>query len=206
MIESCNDDNDVRKALFPLSESAAHCVGTDRSCASLAAKAWIDAVAPQVIEKRMPGMIEPELTAESKARDLTIQTLLITDVRESDTARSVDAQAPSPAIGLQIKSCTSRHALPGGPPERCFHRVHIMLPTQSVAADTCPRKRRDVAMMNHGVAGTEYDDACSRPLSTRHTTPPGRVFRSVDRRREAELRNNLASEFAPVRSAPAAER
>jgi len=69
VIESCNDDNDVRKALFPLSESADHCVGADRSRAFLAAKAWIDEFAPQVIEKRMPGMIEPELTAESNARD-----------------------------------------------------------------------------------------------------------------------------------------
>jgi len=53
----------------------------------LAAKAWIDEVALQVIEIRMPGMIEPELTAGSNAQDLTIRTLLITGVRESDTAR-----------------------------------------------------------------------------------------------------------------------
>jgi len=82
VIESCNDDNDVRKASFRFrNRLLIALVPTDP------VRRW-----PQVIKKRMPGMIEPELIAELNARDLTIQTLLITGVCESDTAH---AQVPS---------------------------------------------------------------------------------------------------------------
>jgi len=94
VIESCNDDNDARKALFPLSESLVALVPTDP------VRRW-----PQVIKKRMPGMIEPELIAELNARDLTIQTLLITGVCESDTAH---AQVPSLRWSCESIRRTSR--------------------------------------------------------------------------------------------------
>jgi len=78
-----HDDNDVRKALFTLSESAAYRVDADRCRASLAAKARLDEGACQVIEKCMPGMIRRKLTVALNAHDLTVQTLLITGAHDS---------------------------------------------------------------------------------------------------------------------------
>jgi hypothetical protein len=113
----------------------------------LAAKAGIDAVACQVIEIRMPGMIGRVLIAAWNACDLIIQTLLIAVAHEPEIARV--RVSPGDRSGNRTVSrddpakqrCTLLSPLIAGQPERCLIRCHGMLPTQTIAADIRRRVR-----------------------------------------------------------------
>jgi len=201
------DDNDVRKALFALSESAAHCVDADRSRAPLAAKPRIDEVACQVSEKRMPGMIGRALIAALTARDPTNRTLLITRAHEADIARWADAQVASllSGDGPAKQCCTSLPPLLPAGLNYAFVCIHEMLRTQTVAADICRRERKN-GTSRWRILTYSFSPGWSATMpgragcQHRHSAPPGGDSSLPIADAKRTFRNNFGASLPGSRS------
>jgi FixJ family two-component response regulator len=86
-----DDDDEVRDVLQGLLESEGHTVETFKSGHDFLANAALETIACLVVDQRMPEMSGIALISAVARRGITIPSLLITGVLDTDVARAAES-------------------------------------------------------------------------------------------------------------------